>query len=222
MPKRFALPMVVLLLQTQSLVAVTVGQIDKFNDGIAAWKVGGGNNVVGPFAVVGDNSDGESETYLHYSTDVENTGGRFLIINASQWAGDYLASSVSGISAIARNAGDVDLHMRLLLEGTGGMFLTEPATVLPVGGDWQSMFFSIDVDTLIGDGDVTETLSDVRQIRIFHNPDPSFPGPFAVGAGMDIDSIQAVPEPGGMLVLALSGGLLLLWRHRRPHKLQRK
>jgi hypothetical protein len=196
--------------------AVTIGQLDEFDVDVSGWRVsGGGMSVNGPAVVSTGGPDDPGDPYLRYATDSVNTGGRFLIINSAQWSGDYLSAGVTGLSAMARNEGDIELHMRLLLEGPGGAFLSPDATILPVGGDWQSVFFPLsEVIPTGGATNLSSTLSSVNQIRILHNPNASFPGPM-VNAAMGIDNITAVPEPAtGIWSLALLLGLLTMRRNR--------
>jgi len=60
---------------------------------------------------------------------------------------------------------------------------------------------------------------DTDTLRIFHNPDPTFPGPGAgippVTATLGVDNMTAlVPEPGTVWLLA-GGVLVFLARYRR-------
>lgn len=170
------------------------------------------SSVVGP-RIIEDGFDGNS---LKYTTDAVATGGRFLIINSAQWSGDYATSGVTGISAVAKNEGGVALAMRLLLEGPGGNFFSLTPSTLAVGGDWQTIHFPISATDLTGGEDLGNTLAAVNQIRIFHNPDASFPGPFA-DAAMSIDNIRAVPEPSAGPLL-LGAGILFLIRELRTSR----
>jgi hypothetical protein len=59
-------------------------------------------------------------------------------------------------------------------------------------------------------------------LRIFHNPDPNFPGPGigipAVNAQLGVDNITAaVPEPATVSLLAGGLFLLLAWKRAVSH-----
>lgn len=215
----FVLSLVIL---SPNASAVTIGQTDSFESGTQGWRVGGGGGgggggppVNGP-KVFANGIDGN---YLSYTTDAQNTGGRFLIMNPAQWKGDYLTPGVTGLTAIARNDGDVELAMRLILEGPGGGFFSLSANPLPVGGDWQPIEFSISANDLTGGTDLSTTLASVSQIRIFHNPEPSFPGPFT-NASLSIDNIQAVPEPVSPVLFGVTFVLAILRIRKRSRSLQ--
>ncbi len=161
----------------------------------------------------GGGPDGDNDAFLSYTTDTVNTGGRFLVLNGVQWRGDYLGAEITGITAQAKNLGQAGLHMRLLLEGPGGAFFSLQSAALPVDGDWQSIFFPISSTALDGGTNLEATLASVNRIRIFHNPDASFPGPF-VNASIGLDNIQAIPEPTGATLIAMSVLLIPLCRRR--------
>jgi len=162
--------------------------------------------------VPGGGPSGINDAFLRYTTDAVNTGGRFLVLNGVQWSGDYLGAEITGIRAQAKNLGEADLHMRLLLEGPGGGFFSLKSAELPVNGDWQSIFFPISPTALDGGTNLEDTLASVDRIRIFHNPDASFPGP-RINASIGLDNIQAIPEPTGATLIAMS--VLLVYVCRR-------
>ncbi len=210
----FSVALTNLMFSLPFVSAATVGQVDRFDDGTTSgWSVGGGGNnaATGPVNVPGGGPDGDNDAFLKYTTDAVNTGGRFLVLNGVQWRGDYLGAEITGITAQAKNLGQVDLHMRLLLEGPGGAFFSLKSAELPVNGDWQSIFFPISPTALDGGANLESTLASVNRIRIFHNPAASFPGPF-VNASIGLDNIQSIPEPTGTTLIAMSVLLIPLCR----------
>lgn len=74
-------------------------------------------------------------------------GNRLTVINASQWAGDYLAAGITGIWMDVINLGNSDLALRLLLEDplggppTNVAFSSDPIAV-PTGSGWKPVKFS--------------------------------------------------------------------------------
>jgi len=57
---------------------------------------------------------GAGDNYLQLTSNgSDGSGGRLVAINVSQWAGDYVALGVTGISASLRNLGATDLSLRL-------------------------------------------------------------------------------------------------------------
>ena len=203
--------------------AVMLHQIDVFDAGSTAdWQVGGDpSRTRGPDNVPGGGPAGPDDGFLRYTTDATNTGGRFLVINSAQWAGNYIDAGVTGISVSAKNLGQAELQMRLLLEGPGGAYFSLDAAPLAVDGDWQSVFFPISPSSLGGGDNLAGTLVAVRQIRLFHNPTASFPGP-VLQASIGLDDIQAVPEPTGLLLGSVFFAIMIRWRlagqQGKPHR----
>jgi hypothetical protein len=119
-----------------------------------------------------------------------------------------------------------DLYVRLLLVGAfgpmgpSGVALTD-AVHVSAGGGWQNAFFDISPGALtVAFGSATGILSDVSELRIFHNPNPFFLGPGgnaipSVVADLGVDNIQAVPEPSSFLLLSSAVGVVLLARAAR-------
>jgi hypothetical protein len=156
-------------------------------------------------------------------------GGRLSVLNSLQWTGDYLAAGIAGIAMDVNNFGPADLVLRLLLEDFEGMgppenlALTVLDVVVPANSGWMSVFFDLSPAHLTVDtfGTVVGALSDVDTLRIFHNPNPAFPGPgvgippVTVTLGIDnIAAVQAqVPEPASILLL--SGGFVAALMRRR-------
>ena len=85
----------------QGAAAVTLGQIDDFEDGTTqGWVVGigtGATSPVPPVAVATGGPDGADDGYLLLtSVGGFGAGSRLAVINATQWAGDYTTSGISG------------------------------------------------------------------------------------------------------------------------------
>ena len=107
--------------------ALSVGQIDTFQDGTTqGWHVGGGPNLPEAFPPVipdgGPNGSGDQFLQVE-STGGAGPGSRLSVLNTSQWAGNYVAASITAIAMDVRNFGPEDLSLRLLFVGfDGGMF----------------------------------------------------------------------------------------------------
>jgi len=145
-------------------------------------------------------------------------------MNASQWAGDYLAAGITAIELDAANFGNSDLALRLLFEDpAGGPLLNEAASasalLLPAGSGWVHLTFPIqpgDLTPLFGSVDAV--LANTTVLRLYHSPTAVFPGPSLV-ASLGVDNISAaaapvVPEPATELLvgIGLAGSVA---RHRR-------
>ena len=224
-----------LLAAVQAGAQPVVGQVDTFENGTTqGWMVGpdlAAGSPLTPTNVPGDGPGGANDNYLRLRSRGGNgPGSRLSAFNVSQWTGDYLAGGITGISMDVRNFGPSDLTFRLLLLGgpfgpTGpeDIAVTTTGVALPAGGLWTSVFFPL---TLPGSlnvlrGTAAGALSDVVELRLFHNPLPVFGGPGgnsspAVQTTVGVDNIRAigtstVPEPStvallGTGILALAAG----------------
>jgi hypothetical protein len=126
------------------------------------------------------------------------------------------------------NFGPDDLYLRLLLEDFPdapglppiNLALSSEAVVVPAGSGWTTVHFSLLPSGLQsgGLGTVEGALRNVDTLRIFHNPDPTFPGPNIgippVSAELGVDNITAspIPEPGAWWLAA--GGAAFVFTRR--------
>lgn len=206
--------------------AVTIGQVDTFASGTTeGWFAGGGpfgaTPPVPPTVIATGGPAGAGDAFLQLSASGSaGAGGRLVGMNASQWAGDYLAAGVTAISMDLRNLGATDLSMRLYFEDPipgppVNEAVTSFAADLAAGGDWTRVLFPITAADLASlAGDVPTLLSATTILRLFHGSATDFPGEPIAGL-LGVDNITAIgardgalPLPGG-LALMLSGlGLL--------------
>jgi PEP-CTERM motif len=215
------------LFSPQPSKAVTIGQVDTFEDGTAlGWFVPApspnppGNESTGGPAGAGD-------AFLMLTANGQpSAGGRLSVLNETQWSGNYLAAGVGLIQMNLYNFGPSDLYLRLLFEdlppASGSppinLALSAQAVFVPANSGWMTAYFPITPADLIMEtyGTVTGALSETDTLRIFHNPDPFFPGPGVgippVNAALGVDNITAVvPVPATMFLLGSGlAGLLVL------------
>jgi hypothetical protein len=217
----------VLLFAGQLAAAPVLGQVDDFEDGsVMNWIVGAGPmgavSPVPPTNVSSGGPGGVDDNYLYLqSLGGAGAGSRLTAQNFVQWTGDYLTSGVGSVRMDVRNLGTTDLSLRLLVLELGmmgpvnGAFSTD-AIFVPAGQDWTTVVFPLVPDALTSFvGSTTAALSNVSELRIFHNVAAAFPPP-AVVAELGVDNItaaQAIPEPGSVLLGA--AGLLALYAARR-------
>jgi hypothetical protein len=219
-------------LASQTAGAVVIGQIDTFQSGTTeGWVAGLAFGAVPPVppTVIGTGGPaGVGDAYLQVTAVGESgmrfdPGSRLSVINATQWAGDYLTAGVGGIAMDLRNLGDTDLTIRLLLEDRLGR--TPPANeavtsfglLLPAHADWTHVVFPIsasDLTALLGDA--TTLLSQVTMLRIIHSPNPDVAVPVVGVLGADNITAIAVPEPSSLaLTMSAVFAALVAYRRRR-------
>ena len=201
---------------------IVIGQTDTFQNGTTqGWHVGrDAPPAVRPTVVATGGPAGAGDQFMRLTALGGNgPGSKLSVINSSQWAGDYLSAGVTAITMDLRNFGPSDLSLRLLFVGPFGpmgptsLALSSEAVFLPAGGGWTAVTFLVGVgDLTAGFGSVTEALSNASELRLFHNPAPTFFGPGgnsipSVQATLGVDNIRAVgaatpvPEPATMILL---------------------
>ena len=206
---RFAVTVLLLtacLLQPTLSLAVTLGQIDDFQDGTTQnWGVGNFfGNPFPPEIVLNGGPAGAGDHYLLLTADGgagvpgPDPASRLTVINQTQWAGNYLAAGVNVITMQVRNFGATDLSLRLYVaDGTTAQPLNNAVSTnpifLPANSVWTLVRFSLAPGNLtpLRTGNVQTALANAKELRLFHNPAVGFPGPTVV-ASLGVDNIKAV------------------------------
>jgi len=197
-------------------LAVTLGQVDDFQDDTAQNWGTPGNTVVTNLADAGPAGIGDNALNV-----VMNS--RAVIFNQDQqWSGDWTAANIQSITMDVRSLDNNDLTIWLGISkgapsggGGGDTYVTSTSQSVPGDGLWYAISFPVtatDFSNFSGTDPVT-ALQDVTQFRILHNPSQSFLGDFGV-EGFQLDNIAAVPEPGCLALLA-TGCLMIASRRRR-------
>jgi hypothetical protein len=219
--------------------ALTLGQIDTFQDGTTnGWTAGGGPGgqvpLLPPANVATGGPGGAGDAFLRIAaTGVAGPGSRLVAINGLQWAGNYVAAGIGAIEFDAINLGTTDLSLRLLFAevqiGLVNLALSAAPVLLQAGGGWTSVVLPIGLGDLTAlEGTVLGALTNATELRIVHSSAASNPiSPIAGLLGVDnITTIEGppldnVPEPD---TLAILGGaiaafaLVALIRRNRPRK----
>ena len=226
----------------QTAFAVTIGQVDDFEDGTTMnWGVAALMGVVHPFPPINvpdGGPGGLGDNYLQLESDGMivlplNPGARMTAFNfLGQWSGDYIGAGISRITMDANNLGPNPLELRLLFLDLVDPFVPMPVVAniavstvglaLASASGWTSLSFDIsptDLTPLFLTSAV-DALMNTDVLRIYHHSDDSFPAAGAGGSGIDpveailgLDNITAVPVPPAM-VLFVSGIAGLLARRR--------
>ena len=205
----------------------SVGLKDTFQDGTTdGWFAGGGPvgqvPPIPPQVVPTGGPAGAGDEFLQITSNgVLNTpGSRLVVLNAAQWAGNYLAAGITTIEMDLRNLGNTALTIRLLFEDPipgppANEGVTTFGAVLPVGGGWTHVAFAINpVNLTMVFGNANTLLSNTTVLRIIDSPTPT--EAITIAGQLGVDNIQAsgVPEPATLLITS-TGLVALAARYRR-------
>jgi len=195
--------LVSVLLQPNVGSAVVLGQVDTFQDGtLLNWDAGlGGTEPPFPPVVIPNGGPvGVGDAYMQLTgVGGGGPGSKLAVVNRdAQWAGNYLALGVNAITMSLKNTGATDLVVRVVVGDVAvgslpplNMGVSKDSVVLPAGGGWVSATFHISPSRLVAArGTVEAALNNAGEIRIIHNPNPTFPPPAKVGQ-LGVDNIKA-------------------------------
>lgn len=225
------------LLLSGTARAISVGQMDNFEDGtLQGWQMGISTVTASHMTNIADGGpDGIGDSYLEVTADstLRFGGNRLTFFNQMQWTGDYRASGITAISMDLKNISSSEiLNLRLAIDGgfgpstnvTGGIFATAASISLDSDSGWTRAVFSLlpgDLVSVSSPGghttgnDVTATLANVKELRLLNSATPDWNGLRVTGT-LGIDNIHAVPLPPALALFA--SGLVVLLTRRRKQK----
>ena len=207
--QRLFLLLIASLVAAGPAAAVTLGQIDDFQDGGTQGWGSGCCNPNPPLNVADMGPTGAGDHSLMItSTGLGQGGSRFAAFNRIQWTGDYLAAGVLMIVFDVNNISNIDsepLQIRVAFNGVGGRIVTAQAVPVSPGSGWQTIGFSIEPGDLVvaRGGNVSATLASVTELRIISAVNPTFTGDSILANGL-VDNVTAVPEPSEIFLLVTS------------------
>lgn len=192
-PRTCAKALILLTLAATPSLALTVGQIDTFEDGTTAgWSVGNPSPV--PTQNIASGGPlGLNDNYLQLrSIGGSGPGSRLMAFNRAQWAGDYVAAGAGVVALDVNNFGLTDLSLRLVFTDGPNTAVTQVVNV-PSGSGWQDIQFAIEAaDLIVLSGSAAAALAGTSEFRLMHNPLASFPPPpYAAMVGVDNLELRA-------------------------------
>jgi hypothetical protein len=176
-------------------LAIVPNQVDNFEDGTTQGWGSGIPNLTPPANITTGGPTGTDDNYLKVTSNGgSGSGSKLVVMNSTQWIGDYITAGVTSVSMNIKNFGETTLNMRIVLEGPGGNFWSVNPLVVAASSDWQLISFSVQAANLTGGTNVNSTLSGVTEVRILHSAAGGAKGE-AVVAQIGLDNITAVSQP---------------------------
>jgi hypothetical protein len=205
---------------------------DTFEDGSTqGWVVnlvGMGSHPAPPENIAGGGPLGAGDNFLQLTAlGGGGNASRLSVINASQWAGDYIDAGVTAITMSVINLGSTDLFLRMAFEDPipgppMNIAYSSDPVFLAAGSGWTNVAFPVGPSFLsAGIGDVLTALQNTTVIRLYHSEADNFPNPGfpidAIDARLGVDNITAIPEPATLSLLATGIVAVAAKRRRRNH-----
>ena len=173
--------------------AVVLGQTDTFDSDLQGWHTGVSSPVPTMWESTGGPA-GAGDGFMRQPTTgtVGGPGAKLVVMNTTQWAGDYVTAGVESISMDVRNAGATALELRIYVESSAGAVISTSGIALPTASGWQSVSFPIDAAsmTIVSGTDYNAIMSSVNRLRLIHGTSTVFP-PVDVDALLDVDNVSA-------------------------------
>jgi hypothetical protein len=187
---------------------LTLGQTDTFDDDLDGWARG-------------HHEYEQDNGYLQ----IPGPEGAYMItfFDGAPWGGNYPAAGVARLRMRLRNEGPTALKIFVVFGTThapsqGGQWLSTATPVsLPPGGGWGTYDIRIGTGDLVsvqGGGTYETVMPNVRTLRILENDVPD-PRGLIVNSVLDIDDVEALPEPASAMALAAGAALLRALARRR-------
>ncbi len=199
--------------------AIVSGQSDNFEDGsLQSWQTGA-RDPDGPTNMASGGPGGLNDNFLRLTSNgAFGAGGKLVVFNPSQWAGDYLGAAVTSIRMQVDNLGATPLVLRLILvDSAAGQSLT---TVSPVnvaaGSGWETVSFSLASANLAG-GVFNTVMGHVTELDLVHSPSVigARSSALNIAAVLGVDNVAAVPEPSPLVLTVLGFALAMCSAARR-------
>jgi len=191
--------------------AITVGQIDDFQDGTTQGWSSPFSDPTPPVnqSDVGPAGIGDDSLFVEAAAFES-----IAIENSSQWSGDYLSAGIDEILFDYENTGATTFSLGATLSGPGGSVITFAGQSIPAVGGWSAGSINLSSSNLFAlSGTVATTLANVTSVELNY----ILGGAYNVASTpitFRLDNIRVVPEPAAG-VLALIAALAWLPLRRR-------
>jgi hypothetical protein len=189
------------------VAAITLGQVDDFEDGTTQnWTGASPENV----ANAGPGGAGDNALFVKADGSAAGSGGKLVVVNRGfQWDGNWTSAGVVQIGMDVRNPNALPLSMRIGIGGPGGVsgggtvaygdtHVSTQAITVAADNAWHQIAFpaaASNFTTLTpANGDIAAALASVVHFRILHNPAVDFVGA-AVDGDFYVDNIRAIGAP---------------------------
>lgn len=203
-----------LLCASMASKAITVGQIDTFQDGTTQFWEG-----AQPENVPTGGPSGVDDKFLKI-TSIGGSGpnSHLATKNTGIWSGDWKAAGATGIRLNVFNFGTTTLELRaVLFDFNNTKWTSTLAQFVNPGTGWQQRTFTITQAAMTRVGGTESfdfTSQNVIQLMIRHDAGGPSSGGTPIASSLGMDNILATPEPSSILAMVLGGAAVAVLRRR--------
>lgn len=205
------------LVASAAIASPSLNQVNDFQNGqVSGWTDGG--SAADPVNVTSGGPSGAGDRFLRVtSTGGFGAGSRLVTLNQNQrWTGNFNTDRVDAVTMDLKNFGTTPLSMRIAFEGPGNTWwATSTRFLLPADSAWRPARFDLTSTALTrveGSSTLASSLASVTEFRILHAQAANYRAD-VIASSFGVDNIRAVPEPAGVIAVAVL--LPLLVRRRR-------
>jgi len=171
---------------------IVLGQKDTFDSDLQGWATGGSSPVPTLWDSTGGPAGSGDGFLLQATTGDGGPGAKLVVMNTTQWAGDYVSAGVKSVTMDVNNLGATALELRLYIESTVGNLISTSGIAVPTSSGWVSVAFPIDSTamTFVNGTDYSAIMSNVSRLRIIHGVSTLFP-PVDVDGLLGVDNVTS-------------------------------
>ena len=183
---------IALIMSALTQAQINAGYTDNFeNNTTQNWTDGGSPSP--PTNIPTGGPDGTNDNYLqNISLGGNGPGSKMVMFNDQQWNGNYTNQNILSIEFDVRALSNT-LNLRIAFDGPGGRICTSNSVTVSPNGPWTRVVIPItpsDFTLVAGGSNISQTLSDVSDMRILSNVNSSWQGQ-SMSATLEIDNIRA-------------------------------
>ena len=187
---------------------VVLNQRDTFTTNTNNWREPS-KSPNPPFWISSGGPLGGNDGYIENdSTGESGAGSRQVMLNNSQWTGNYVAAGVTRITADFMNVFGTPLFMRVTLRSLATTYSSIDAFEVPIDGQWHHAVFDFNEAHMgptpaTGSDSLATVMSGVIEMRLLSAIDgPNLMGdPILAGVGVDNVFATQAPEPASIALI---------------------
>lgn len=173
--------------------AITLGQVDTFEDGTAlGW---GHPQTHQPENIATGGPRGVDDNYLRFAGGLVGWPQHLAMFNQQQWVGNWIAAGVTVVEAHVKNEGPDPVELRAVWHGQqASRWTSTDGITVPADNKWYKIAFPCresDMTRVLGTETYADVMGNLERFMIRHDAGTPSSGGSPVDAAVGIDNIEA-------------------------------